>query len=145
MDAYEVLFMETKEKYNWLRENERRKIISFMKEKGMKVSYQGGKGHFDYTNSGQLEKSYDLTNWKWVEMKKENKKIFISLQAFDKDKGSKNYHVLMDRIGVCVYDVEEKNPNYFNLMRMTSLELPLSESDLNELWKIVVSLSNENI
>lgn len=56
--------METKEKYNWLRENERRKIISFMKEKGMKVSYQGGKGHFDYTNSGQLEKSYDLTNSK---------------------------------------------------------------------------------
>lgn len=145
MDAYEVLFMETKAKYNWLRETERKKIIAYFLEKGENVSYKGGNGNFDYTNSGKLEKSYDLTNWKWVEITKGNRKFFISLQAFDKDKGSKNYHVLMDRIGICMYGREEKNPNYFDLMKITSLELPLSESELDDLYEFVIKMGNENL
>lgn len=140
MIAYEKdmnVFLETKEKYDSLREYEREKIIRYLSEKGFTVSYRGGKGLSNYTNGGQLEKSYDLTNWKWVNATKGNIKYFISLQAFDRDINSKNYHVLMDRIGICMFSKEVKKPDYFSHMQMTSLELPLRENDLDELLRIM--------
>lgn len=140
MIAYEKdmnVFLETKEKYNSLREYERKKIISYLAEKGFKISYLGGTGRPNYTNNGQLDKSYDLTNWKWVDATKGNIKYFISLQAFDIDKRSKNYHVLMDRIGICAFSKEVKKPDYFSVMKMTSLELPLGEKHLDELLEIM--------
>lgn len=140
MIAYEKamnVFLETKEKYNALRENERKKIISYLSEKGFKTSCSGGKGISNYTNNGQLDKSYDLTNWKWVDATKGNIKYLISLQAFDRDTGSKNYHVLMDRIGICAFSKEVEKPDYFSLMKMTSLELPLVENDFDELFEIM--------
>lgn len=124
-----------KEKYNLLREYERKKIINYLCEKGFEISCNGGKGKPDYTNGGKLKKSYDLTNWKLVNATKGNIKYFISLQAFDRDTSSKNYHVLMDRIGICAFSKEVKNPDYFSLMQMTSLELPLEKKDLDELLK----------
>ena len=133
------VFLEIKEKYNSLREYERNKIIKYLSEKGFEVSYNGGKGRLNYTNNGKLEKSYDLTNWKWVNATKENIKYFISLQAFDRDASSKNYHVLMDRIGICAFS-NEKKPDYFNLMETTSLELPLGEQDLDELLKKMINM-----
>lgn len=142
MIAYEKnmnIFLETKEKYNSLREYERKKIINYLSEKGFKVSYNGGNGRPNYTNGGKMKKSYDLTNWKWVDATKENIKYFISLQAFDMDTTSKNYHVLMDRIGICAFSNGEK-PDYFNLMETTSLELPLGEQDLDELLKKMINM-----
>lgn len=130
-------FMEAKEKYNALREFERKKIIHYLIEKGMKVSQTGGMGYPCYTNGGNLQRSYDLTNWKWVTVSVKNKELFISLQAFDQDRKSKNYHVLMDRIGLCSYPKTEKKPDYNKLMKVTSLELPLDEKDLDELYKML--------
>ena len=130
-------FMEAKEKYNVLREFERKKIINFLLGKGLKVPQTGGMGYCCYTNGGTLERSYDLTNWKWITVKKEEVEYLISLQAFDQDKSSKNFHVLMDRIGICCYPKEEKKPDYFNLMKVTSLELTLDEKDLEELYKLL--------
>lgn len=131
------VFLETKEKYNSLREDEREKIINYLSEKGFEVSFRGGKGKPNYKNYGKLERSYDLTNWKWVDATKGNVKYFISLQAFDMDTSSKNYHILMDRIGICAFVNEVRNPDYFNHMNMTSLELPLGERHLDELLEIM--------
>lgn len=131
------VFLEAKEKYNSLREYERKKIICYLSEKGFTISYLGGTGRPNYTNNRQLEKSYDLTNWKWVDAIRGNVKYFISLQPFDRDTSSKNYHVLMDRIGICAFSKEVKEPDYFSLMQMTSLELPLGEKDLDELLEIM--------
>ena len=135
-------FTEAKEKYNALREFERKKIITYLKNKennNIKVAQTGGMGLSCYTNSGKhkLERSYDLTNWKWVSLRIGEKKILISLQAFDRDNGSGNYHVLMDRIGICVYPRTERRPNYYNLMEVTSLELPLNEKELGELYDLI--------
>lgn len=135
------VFLETKEKYNSLREFERKKIITYLDQSGFKVSYLGGTGRPNYKNGGRLKKSYDLTNWKWIDAWKNDAKYFISLQAFDKDTSSNNFHVLMDRIGICKYFRENKKPDYFNLMQTTSLELPLDENDLAELIKIMNSMT----
>lgn len=130
-------FLEAKETYNAFREFERKKIINYLIEKGLKIQQNGGMGHSHYTNGGQLERSYDLTNWKWVSGSNGEKKFFISLQAFDKDRSSKNYHVLMDRIGICFYNMDEKKPDYFHIMKVTSLELPLNENDLEDLYGLI--------
>ena len=127
-------FKEIKEEYNELREQERIKIVNYFNSKGFKVSKAGGKGLKNYTNGGRI-KSYDLSNWKWIEFKVDRKKVFVSLQAFDQDKSSKNFHVLMDRIGVCVIKNEEKE--YFNTMETTEFDLPLSDNDLSKLFKII--------
>lgn len=134
-------FIEAKEKYNSLREYERKKILTYLSENGFKVSYMGGAGRSNYTNGGELEKSYNLTNWKWIDASKEESKYFISLQAFDKDKSSNNFHVLMDRIGICKFSKENNKPDYFSLMQTTSLELPLEKKDLAELIKIIDNMN----
>ncbi len=132
-----IAFLETKNKYNSLREAERKEIISYLSEKGFTATNRGGNGRPDYTNHGQLKKSYDLTNWKYVEAIKGDVKYFISLQAFDRDTETSNYHVLMDRIGICVFSKDVKKPDYFNLMQVTSIELPLGEKELDELLEIM--------
>lgn len=43
----------------------------------------------------------------------------------------------MDRIGLCSYPKTEKKPDYYKLMKVTSLELPLDEKDLDELYKML--------
>lgn len=63
---------------------------------------------------------------------------FISLQTFDRDKNSQNYHVLMDRIGICKYNKFINKPDYFNLMKLTSLELPLNDRDLEDLYELLI-------
>ncbi len=131
-------FFKAKEMYTDLREKERIKIIDYLKNKGFNVSKKGGNGSPHYTNNNNFEKEYNLTNWKWVSATIENKTIFISLQAFDQDKNSKNIHALFDRIGICVYNSEVKNPDYFKLMETTSLDLPLDEPKLEKLYLTII-------
>lgn len=132
-------FMEAKEIYTAMREFERKKIINYLREKGLKVSQSGGMGYPCYQNGKRLQRNYDLSNWKWVSVIGENKKYFISLQAFDQDKNSKNYHVLMDRIGFCSYPKTDKDPDLYGMMQVTSLELPLDETDLDRLYNIILN------
>ncbi|WP_334074518.1 MULTISPECIES: hypothetical protein [Paenibacillus] len=135
------VFLETKKKYNSLREDERKKIIRYLSERGFTATNRGGNGRPDYTNHRQLEKSYDLTNWKYIEATKGDIKYFISLQAFDRDIKTTNYHVLMDRIGICAFSKEVKKPDYFSLMQVTSLELPFGEKELDELLEIMNNIN----
>ncbi len=135
-------FTVIKKAYTEMRELERKKILGFLIDKGLNMvnTPKSGKGSSNYTNGGKLERSYDLSNWKWVEGIVDDKKFLVSLQAFDYDKSSKNVHVLMDRIGICKYDKNAKHPDYLNTMEVTSLELPLNEDDLEELYNVLTEL-----
>ena len=134
-----AVFHSAKETYRLLRQGERTKIIKFLESKGLFVDKRGGNGGENYTNNGTLPKEYDLRNWIWVTGKYKDKGFLISLQAFDRDKESQNYHVLMDRIGICVYDKEQNKPNYFDIMEVTNLDLPLGKRDLNMLYNLIVT------
>ena len=134
-----AVFNSAKETYRLLRQGERTKIIKFLESKGLFVDKRGGNGGENYTNNGTLPKEYDLRIWIWVTGKYKDKGFLISLQAFDRDKESQNYHVLMDRIGICVYDKEQNKPNYFDIMEVTNLDLPLGKRDLNMLYNLIVT------
>lgn len=133
------LFKNVKETYRLLRMEERIKIMDYLENKGLTIVRKSGNGGENYTNNGTLPKEYDLRNWIWVTGKYKDKGFLISLQAFDRDKGSQNYHVLMDRIGICVYDKEQNKPNYFDIMEVTNLDLPLGKRDLNMLYNLIVT------
>ena len=133
------LFKNVKETYRLLRMEERIKIMDYLENRGLTIVRKGGNGGENYTNNGTLPKEYDLRNWIWVTGKYKDKGFLISLQAFDRDKDSQNYHVLMDRIGICVYDKEQNKPNYFDIMEVTNLDLPLGKRDLNMLYNLIVT------
>lgn len=133
------LFKNVKETYRLLRMEERIKIMDYLENRGLTIVRKSGNGGENYTNNGTLPKEYDLRNWIWVTGKYKDKGFLISLQAFDRDKESQNYHVLMDRIGICVYDKEQNKPNYFDIMEATNLDLPLGKRDLNMLYNLIVT------
>ncbi len=133
------LFKNVKETYRLLRMEERIKIMDYLENRGLTIVRKSGNGGENYTNNGTLPKEYDLRNWIWVTGKYKDKGFLISLQAFDRDKDSQNYHVLMDRIGICVYDKEQNKPNYFDIMEVTNLDLPLGKRDLNMLYNLIVT------
>jgi len=132
-------FLKAKKEYVSFREKERKRIKFFLTQNGytVKTGSKEGKGSSSYTNNGKIGKSFDLTNWKWVEATKGDILYFISLQAFDRDAKHNNYHVLLDRIGICTFPIgaTEIEKDYFKCMEDTLLELPLSENDLEELLK----------
>ena len=133
------LFKNVKETYRLLRMEERIKIMDYLENRGLTIVRKSGNGGENYTNNGTLPKEYDLRNWIWVTGKYKDKGFLISFQAFDRDKDSQNYHVLMDRIGICVYDKEQNKPNYFDIMEVTNLDLPLGKRDLNLLYNLIVT------
>lgn len=70
----------------------------------------------------------------------------ISLQTFDQDKNSKNYHVLMDRLGIFVYGDAETPKESYHEMKQTDIDLPMTEEKLErlaELVKINMSFANQ--
>lgn len=126
-------FVTCKKEYENARNFEKNKLMEFFKEEGVKVLNMGhGNGSKNYTSGGTLEVSYDLSNWKWVEIEKEEYKYLISLQAFDRDKKTGNIHVLMDRIGI--YKYKDYNAmETIEKMIVTDIELPLTEEKLHSL------------
>jgi hypothetical protein len=62
-----------KQVYTESREVERLKIANHFEKHGYKVKKRGlaGKGVKKYISGGQLNKPYDLSNWKWVEISKD--------------------------------------------------------------------------
>ncbi len=141
----ETEFGTVKAAYVQAREDERRKLIDFLALHGFEVTKRGksGMGVEAYTNYGRLEKPYDLRNWKYIDAFKNGVLYFISLQAFDHDPNSGNWHVLMDRIGVYRYECPSFSERYnkkcykaddaFRLMKTSSYDLPLCEEDMQGL------------
>ena len=124
----EKLFELIKQVYTESREVERQKIADHFEKCGYKVKKCGlaGKGVKKYISGGQLNKPFDLSNWKWIEITKDGREFLVSLQPPDKDPSSKNHHVLMDRIGVC----------YNEHWIITDIDLPMDEKSLDALVEI---------
>jgi len=131
------MFDEIKKQYTKLREEEQKKIIAYLEDNGYSILNKGkGHGAENYNAHRHLEVPYDLSNWKWIDIKKNNQKWLISLQAFDVDSNTKNHHVLMDRIGI--YKYEEYNAEEaFNNMVVTEIDLPMDEEKMEQLLKML--------
>ena len=133
-------FNEIKTEYENCREMERRAIRDHLVDRGFIVakSSRAGKGVTNYTSSGRI-KPYDLSNWKYITAQKDGKQVFISLQAFDQDKNSRNHHVLDDRLGVYAYEVYSPE-DAFSKMITTDIDLPMDEAKFAELDKLIDKL-----
>lgn len=86
-----------------------------------------------------MDPPFDLSGWMWVEARRDDVGIIVSLQTLDQDPQSLNIHVLMDRIGVGVFG-DTDNPDVGGPLfeaNTTGLELPLTPEDLEELLTLV--------
>lgn len=156
-----VMFEKIRRAYVDARAEQRKKIIKYL-ENNMGRSFivrEGeGCGRYDYTSKGKIV-PYDLTIWKYIEALDDDYYYFISLQAFDQDPKTGNYHALMDRIGIFIGErlykgepldqankkeyrryiagVFRKNEEYYRTilptkMRITDIDLPVYEPGPND-------------
>lgn len=96
---------QVKRLYTKLRRAKRAEIIAALnnaaQEAGrslkIKDGNNAGQGITSYGKS-HLPKTYDLSNWQWIEAVCDDHLYIISLQAADTDPSSKNSHALFDRI-----------------------------------------------
>lgn len=136
-------FQDAKDAYTKLREKERIRIVKHLKINGYDVvsGSRAGKGIAKYTSGKRMNPSFDLSNWKYIEAYKDNNLFFISLQAFDVDPVSNNYHILMDRLGIYKYaghELKDIKKNYIaydalTKMTVTDIELPMDDNKLKQL------------
>jgi len=132
-------FKETKKRYTELRAQEKNKIIAALLEYGYPVmnmmftkeledpfNKRAGRGLTNYTSNGRIAE-YDLSNWMWVNTRKEDLFLSISLQADEIDEQTGNGHVLFDRISFeCSW---EDGYEY----KITDYDLPLNPLALEKM------------
>lgn len=148
-----VEFRNAKNAYVSCRLQQRKIIADYLKEtfageKDFDIKQSQGKENY----KGSIPEG-GLNNWKWIELWKNGMYYFISLQPFDQDPESKNYHVIYDRIGIFSCNIAEKehlekpwkgdkkgdgkrrfNKYISSFMRLTDIALPIdSEETLKKL------------
>lgn len=135
-------FEQAKEKYAACRKAQLKLIIDYLESIGFTVRPQkGGCGRKNYGAQGKQPRfsiAYNLSNWMYIDVEKSGKSFMISLQPFDLDSNprSKNYHVLMDRIGIYIYALDNKSKRTADaIVRMlsTDIDLPMDEVKLEKL------------
>lgn len=138
-----MTFQQIKEEYNKARTIERNKISKFFRQQKVfeMENPSARSGVKRYTSGGRLMEEYDLSNWKWVCVKRNNVHFFISLQAFERDPNTGNPHVLMDRIGIYAYTGDYSPTDAQIKMHTTNIELPIDDNKLKELHDILIDLS----
>ncbi len=127
-----MTFKEAQENYRNAREHERRKVILKLLDKGYNASCRGGRGIKTYTSGGRIE-PYDLRNFMWIEAKKGCYTYFISLNPFDTDPVSNSRHFLPDRLGICKYEGAYNADYVYHNMKVTDIDLPLYDKELDQL------------
>lgn len=139
MDA----FKEIQEKYNQLREEERKKLRNYLKDNGFLVKTGGtaGKGRTNYTSGKRLKPPYDLSNWKYVEASLDEVNFLLSLQPYDIDPGSHSMHNLDNRLGVFSYVGKYVSERAIAEMKITDIELPLDDEMMNRLCEILKQIA----
>lgn len=143
LEEEKVKFDEAKKQYAKCRGEQLRIIINYLEETAsFTVSpKKGGQGCSDYgvrSRIPRLSKAYDLSNWKYIDCEKEGRKILLSLQAFDQDPHSGNYHVLIDRIGIYIYPLGSyKTADAIERMLSTDIDLPMDTDKLEKLADIL--------
>lgn len=149
LSAREKAFNESKEAYVNQREDERTYIAHYLERQGFTVSFGSGRE----TSKEITDPTFDYSNWKWVQAIKGDKYYYISLQAFDRDPSSKNFHVLMDRIGVyvgekvsddCEINYLHHKERIFKEMKVTRIQLPVIEASASQssIEKLLSCLEN---
>ena len=134
-------FQDIKAAYEKHREEERRKLSTFLnnyikKNKiDLTVVRRGstGKGRKNYTSNGKIE-PYDLSNWKWVEIKEKDSDFdcVVSLNMPDVDTKSGNFHALFDRVGLLI-----EYPNK-SVKIYTNIDLPFDDEKMERIAALVV-------
>ena len=83
MENLAMNFIEIKKAYNKARKDERNKIAKYFNklEDFDKERPIARAGFNRYKSGGRLLKEYDLSNWNWVCVKRNNVNFFISLQT----------------------------------------------------------------
>ena len=61
----------------------------------------------------------------------------VSLQSFDRDPNTGNYHVLMDRIGIFVCHGERSFRESYRLMEALDMDLPMDDEKITKLVAIL--------
>ena len=134
-------FMQIRQRYKELRLEQRKIIIEYLEKAGFTVlGKNGGRGICDYTSGRRFQIPYDLSNWLWINVEKNGRMAMISLQSFDQDPNSKNYHVLMDRIGIFLYDGAASPCKSYEKMEAQDIDLPMDEK---KLWKLIEVLNQK--
>ncbi len=151
-------FKYIKNKYNELRNEQRKKILMKLRDLGFKANWS--QGIRNYTSRGKIKPPYNLGMWKWIVARKGIITAIISLQTLEQDSKTKNIHVLFDRISVDVFKdnegniLSESSDSYFQSIKsrynvenefdpgfvekvITGLELPLGDDDLERLVDII--------
>ena len=98
-------FLEVRSQYNKLREEERNKISKYLRNHDdfKNATVKAKRGSYKYKSGKILEIEYDLSNWLWIDITINDVNFLISLQTFDQDPNTGNFHVLVDRIGIYAY------------------------------------------
>lgn len=141
-------FKEIKKYYNDVRTEEANRISTFFKSKeSKKYGFEPKEtvhnlGVKNYKSGSRLLEAYDLSNWKWVCVKRNNVNFFISLQTFDRDPKTGNMHILMDRIGIYAYVGKYSSTDAQTKMMITNIELPMDDEKLNKLRDMIRDLSD---
>lgn len=143
----ECSFNEVKEIYKELRNIEKCRIIEklievdcgyeimdmLFKRNVSKKSWKiTGNGNYHYTSNNTIYE-YNLTNWKWINVKFENILITISLQPYDTDKKTGNTHTLFDRIGI----IAKHSSQLASISFITDIDLPMDSNKLDKLIEIL--------
>ena len=129
--------------YSTAREYEWKKLRKHLKDNNMNiVNGRSGCGSQTYSSNRKLNPPYDLSNWRWIEVKAETGVIFISFQPFEIDTRSNNKHVLFDRIGISWYAGAYNAKYVYDKMLITDIELPLDENKMEKICYIIKYLSN---
>lgn len=141
--AEELNFNKVKNLYNAMREKERNCLRNYLKnlfkgEDRVKI-VNGGKGRTNYTSQGDFKNAlYDLSNWKWVEIKINKHSCVISLNMLEGDSSSGNTHALYDRIGFIISTVNEDYGILVDERRLiTDIDLPLDDSKKQKIAQIL--------
>lgn len=133
-------FDEVKEKYEELREAERKSLAGKLAksvDKRLRVISGGraGKGLTKYTSGGRIP-SYDLSNWKWVELTDDSDfNCIISLNMKETDFNSGNTHFLYDRIGI--YIEYKKEETLYQTQIYPDINLPLNDDQIAQIARFV--------
>ena len=128
-------FETAKVEYMKFRLEERERIINYLKRRGFE---RGGRTPGKYSSGSRFSREYDLSNWLYFDINKGEKKICISLQTFDKDSKSGNYHVLMDRLGIYIYAPgSSETTDAIDRMLATNIDLPMTDKSLENLANIL--------
>lgn len=134
-------FIEVKKRYHELRMEQRNKISRFLDKNDGFEKKAACAGVKNYKSGKRLEHEYNLTDWQWICVTRNQVNFLISLQTFDRNPATQDLHILIDRIGIYAYVGEYSSKDAQDKMLITNFELPLDELALNELKKILIKLS----